>query len=396
MINKFMTVYAGHIDIPDHGQDATPANDRRYSNNELASVFDKTEAIAKVMDECGYDTLWLAEHHFQHEGYECLPNILMCAVHLAHVTKQLRIGCGFNIAPMWHPLRLAEDYATADILTKGRTVFGVGRGYHTREVETFGAPMMDQDANRELFEEQVEICFKAFNNESFSHEGKHYTIPARVPYRGYDLKELTVVPRPLRLPVECWQPIQGGTARAMDFMAKHGINGLIGGGSAEGGAMHRVVLGWQEAHARIGQQLEMGERLCFGFHFYLAKNREQGIREAGKYYEENMKMFGELRLVRALSDEQIEIMRDPKRAPYAKLPRIEDAIANGGVLCGSPEQVIEHLKSLERRYPGLDHVSVSLSVGVPKAVCLEQLEWFGKEVMPEFQKAKVAEPAFAN
>ena len=89
MINKFMTVYAGHIDIPDHGQNATPANDRRYSNDQLASVFDKTEAIAKTMDECGYDTLWLAEHHFQHEGYECLPNILMCAVHLAHVTKTL-------------------------------------------------------------------------------------------------------------------------------------------------------------------------------------------------------------------------------------------------------------------------------------------------------------------
>jgi len=109
-----------------------------------------------------------------------------------------------------------------------------------------------------------------------------------------------------------------------------------------------------------------------------------------------MKMFGELRLVRALSDEQIEIMRDPKRAPHAKLPRIEDAIANGGVLCGSPEQVVEHLKSLERRYPGLDRVSVSLSVGVPKSVCLEQLEWFGREVMPAFQQAKVAEPAFAN
>ena len=53
MINKFMTVYAGHIDIPDHGQNATPANHRRYSNDELASVFDKTEAIAEVMDELG-------------------------------------------------------------------------------------------------------------------------------------------------------------------------------------------------------------------------------------------------------------------------------------------------------------------------------------------------------
>src|SRR5580693_7301315 len=221
MINKFMTVYAGHIDIPDHGQDATPANDRRYSNDQIASVFDKTEAIATMMDECGYDTLWLAEHHFQHEGYECLPNILMCAVHLAHVTKTLRIGCGFNITPMWHPLRLAEDYATADILTKGRTVFGVGRGYHSREVETFGAPIIDQDANRELFEEQVEILFKAFDNESFSHQGKHYTLPPEVPYRGYQLKELSLVPRPVNRPVECWQPVVSASPRGLALMVKH-------------------------------------------------------------------------------------------------------------------------------------------------------------------------------
>jgi len=156
MITKFTTVYAGHVDLPDRGQNATPAHERRHSNEHLASVFDKTEAIAKKMDELGFEILWLAEHHFQHEGYECIPNDLMLAVHLAHVTKNLKIGCAFNIAPMWHPPRLAEDFATTDILTKGRTIFGVGRGYHTREVETFGAPMLDQEANRELFEEQVE------------------------------------------------------------------------------------------------------------------------------------------------------------------------------------------------------------------------------------------------
>ena len=396
MITKFDSLFAGHIDMENAGYAGTPVNDRRFRNEDLAGVFDKAQAMAQLMDRAGYNAFWMAEHHFQHEGYECIPNVLMTALHLAHVTQRLKIGCGFNITPMWHPLRLAEDYATADILTGGRIIFGVGRGYHTREVETFGSPLLDQQANRELFEEQVDIIFRAFNEELFSHRGKYYTLPPEVPYRGYTLKELTVVPRPLRLPVECWQPIQGGTARAMDFMAKHGISGLIGGGSAEGGAMHRVVLGWQEAHARRGQHLELGERLCFGFHFYLAKNREQGIRDAAKYYEENMKMFGELRLVRALSDEQIEIMRDPQRAPSAKLPRIEDAITNGGFLCGSPEQVVEHLKSLERRYPGLDRVSVSLSVGVPKAVCLEQLEWFATEVMPAFEQAKVREPAMAD
>ncbi|HXC89981.1 MAG TPA: LLM class flavin-dependent oxidoreductase [Stellaceae bacterium] len=396
MITKFDSLFAGHVDIEDVGYGGVPVNDRRYPNQHLATVFDKAQAMARLMDRLGYDTFWMAEHHFQHEGYECIPNVLMTALHLAHLTRHIRLGCGFNITPMWHPLRLAEDYATADILSGGRITFGVGRGYHTREVETFGAPLLDQNANRELFEEQVEIIFKAFNNESFAHQGKHYTLPPRVPYRGYTLEELTLVPRPPRPPVECWQPIQGGSERALDFMAKHGIQGLIGGGSAEGGAMHKVVLDWQQAHARIGKEIELGERLCFGFHFYIADSREQGIREAGKYYEENMKMFGELRLVRALSDAQIEIMRDPKRAPLAKLPRIEDAIAAGGVLCGSPEQIVEHLKALEKRYPGLDRVSVSLSVGVPKAVALEQLERFGREVMPPFTKAKTPEPAPAQ
>src|SRR5260221_888371 len=101
------------------------------------------------MDRLGFDTLWLAEHHFQHEGYECIPNILMLAVHLAHVTKNIKIGCGFNITPMWHPLRLAEDFAVADILTKGRTGFGVGHGYPSPEIETFGQPILDCKAPSE-------------------------------------------------------------------------------------------------------------------------------------------------------------------------------------------------------------------------------------------------------
>jgi alkanesulfonate monooxygenase SsuD/methylene tetrahydromethanopterin reductase-like flavin-dependent oxidoreductase (luciferase family) len=189
--------------------------------------------------------------------------------------------------------------------------------------------------------------------------------------------------------VECWQPIQGGSERALAFMAKYGIQGMVGGGSAEGGAMHAVVLKWQQEHAKLGIHLGLGERLCFGFHFYIGDSKEQCIRDAAKYYEENMKMFGELRLNRAMTEEQIEIMRDPVRAPTAKLPRIEDAVEAGGFLTGSPEEIIDHLKKLEKAYPGLDRISVSLSVGVPKAVALEQLERFAKEVMPAFKASRV-------
>ena len=275
-------------------------------------------------------------------------------------------------------------------------MFGVGRGYHTREVETFGSPLRDQEANRAAVRGAGRHHLQGLQQRGFSHKGKHYTLPPEVPYRGYTLKELTLVPRPFNLPVECWQPIQGGSARALEFMAKHGIQGMVGGGSAEGGAMHKVVLDWQAAHARLGKEIELGERLCFGFHFYMADSREQGMKEAAKYYEENMKMFGELRLVRAITDEQIEIMRDPKRAPTAKLPRIEDAVKAGGFLCGNADDLIEHIKALEKKYPALDRISVSLSVGVPEKVALEQLERFAKEVMPAFKGAKAPRPALAR
>ena len=335
--------------------------------------------MAVLMDGLGYNAFWMAEHHFQREGTECIPNVLLMALHLTHVTKnlqdRLRLQHRADVASA-APGRGLRDGGHP--VSNGRVIFGLGRGYHTREVETFGSPLIDQAANRELFEEQVDIIFKAFNEESFCHKGKHYTLPPEVPYRGYTLKELTLVPRPLRLPVECWQPIQGGTGRALEFMAKHGIQGMVGGGSAEGGAMHKVVLGWQEAHAKLGKHIELGERLCFGFHFYMADSEAHGIRKAAKYYEENMKMFGELRLVRAMTDEQIEIMRDPKRAPTAKLPRIEDAVKAGGFLTGTPDEIIDPLKTLEENYPALDRVSVSLSVGVPKSEALEQLEWFAQ------------------
>jgi len=393
MITKFDSLFAGHVDMEDVGYGGTPVNDRSYPDEHLATAFDKSLAIAQLMDRSGYDTFWMAEHHFQPEGYECLPNILLLSVHMAHLTERINFGCGFNITPMWHPLRLAEDFATADILTKGRVIFGVGRGYHTREVESFGSPLLDQAANRDLVEEQVEIIFKSFNERSFSHQGKNYTIPPRVPYRGYELEEITLVPRPENLPVECWQPIQSATPRGLDFMAKHNIKGIIGGGVAEGGAIRDVVEAYQQAQMRAGRDLQLGENLSVGYHFYLADTQEQAIKEAAKYYEENLKMFGPLRLVRNLSDDQIEAMGDPKRAPTAGLPTIDRAVERGCFLCGPPELIIEQLKAVEAEYPGLNRVSVGQPAGAPQKVILEQLEWFAKEVMPAFKTSGVAVPA---
>lgn len=387
MIDKFTTVYPGHIDLGDMGQDATPANERRYSNEQLASVFEKTEAVARKLDALGWHTLWLAEHHFQHEGYECIPNLLMTAVHLAHATKKLRIGCGFNITPMWHPLRLAEDYAVADILTKGRTVFGVGRGYHTREVETFGSPMQDQDANRELFEEQVDIIFKAFKSERFSHKGKHYTLPPEVPYRGYQLKELTLVPRPVHS-MECWQPIVSANPRGLDFMVKHGIKGSVGGGAAT--MQEGPIKAYRDAAARAGRDLKLGQELQIGIFFHLAKTREQAIREITPFYEEHVKMFAPLGFVPGIGPGAIAAAAGRGGWNAAGVPTVEHYMKLGAWFAGTPAQLIEHIKGLEARFPGMEHINLSTSMGTPKAVMLEQFQWVAEEVMPAFKPATMA------
>ncbi|MCS5668100.1 MAG: LLM class flavin-dependent oxidoreductase [Dehalococcoidia bacterium] len=389
MITKFGSLFAGHVDFEDLGFDATPVNERRLTDERLAGVFDKAEAIVLKMEDLGYDTFWSAEHHFQHEGYECIPNLLMMYVHLANLTKNLKFGCGFNVNPMWHPLRLAEDYATADILTGGRVIFGVGRGYHSREVDTFGVPstITDNDANREMFEEQVEIIMKAFNEESFSYKGKFYDLPPEVPYRGYTLKEITLVPRPRTLPVETYQPIVSASQRAMDFMAKHGIKGIIGGGAAAGGAQDQVITQWRDTLAMHGRDTELGTDLIIGYSIQIAETEDQAIKEATHFFEENMKMFAPLGFVRGLSDDQmVALAQGSSKARSAQLPTLEEGVKAGSWLCGPSEMVTDKLLDVQTRYPGLEQVNVGSVIGTPRNVILEQLERFGKEVMPEFKK----------
>src|SRR5438045_6520989 len=225
MIKRFHVLYVGQIELENIGLTGTPANDRRYPNQRLSEVFATTREVAQLMDGLGYHALWTAEHHFQREGYECLPNLVQLSLWLATQTKRLKFGCAFNVLLMWHPIRLAEDYAMADIVTDGRVIMGVGRGYQSREVETFGAPLLDAEANREYFEEQLQLLLKCFDDEAFHHKGKYYECPPSVPYRGYQLEEITVVPRPKHLPVEIWMPVASG--RTIDMMAKYGLKAMV-------------------------------------------------------------------------------------------------------------------------------------------------------------------------
>ena len=381
MIRSFSASYAGHVVDDNLGFQGTPANDRVYSNDRLAEAFDWALDFSQHLEALGFDEFWMAEHHFQPEGYECIPNLLMLGLYLATRTERLKFGCGFNITPMWHPLRLAEDFAMADILTNGRIIFGVGRGYHSREVETFDAPMLDGDANRELFEEQVEVILKAFTQESFSHQGKHFNIPAKVPYRGYQLEKLSLVPRPRQQPVDIWQPLVSGTPRGIEFMAKMGIKAMIAN-TPEPVLGERMAL-YQQAAAAEGRELQLGEDTALGYRFFIGETPEKAVEEARPYFEEAMKFAAPLGLMR-MSAEQIEAVATPGLRRGVQLPTLEEAVENKAWLCGPPEVIIKHLKEVEERYPGAERINLGSVMGMPREVFKDQLSKFAEGVMPAF------------
>ncbi|MEE3013529.1 MAG: hypothetical protein VX505_05135 [Chloroflexota bacterium] len=103
-----------------------------------------------------------------------------------------------------------------------------------------------------------------------------------------------------------------------------------------------------------------------------------------------MKMFAPLGFVRGLSKAQMAALgRGDNDAKAAELPSLEEAVTAGSWLCGRPESVIEKLEEVQDRYPGLEQINAGSVIGTPQNVILEQLERFGKEVMPHFKKSTV-------
>ena len=132
-----------------------------------------------LAEELGFEAMWLGEHHFGPYGVGDLPNPILLGADLAARTSRIRIGQMANIAPWWHPIRLAEDLAMLDNMSGGRVEVGFGRGIWPYEGPQFhpnADPRRDRE-NRVLFQETVEIVREIWTNEYFSHQGENYTFP---------------------------------------------------------------------------------------------------------------------------------------------------------------------------------------------------------------------------
>lgn len=145
---------------------------RRNTARSVAQVIEDGLQQAVAAEDLGFHTVWLAEHHFS--NYGAVPSPLHFAVKIAERTRQVRIGTAVLVLPFYNALRMAEDIALVDILTGGRLVVGVGRGYQRYEFDRF---RLSIDDSRSIFNENMEVLRRAFKQPTFSFQGQHYNIP---------------------------------------------------------------------------------------------------------------------------------------------------------------------------------------------------------------------------
>src|SRR3954464_11136886 len=124
-----------------------------------------------LSERLGFDSVWLTEHHYADYGISAAPGFLLATV--AARTERVKLGMAVWVLPFHHPLRLAEETATLDILSRGRLVVGLGRGNRPQEFLGHG---VNQDESRTMLEEGVETLRQAWTEERVSFQGKHWQI----------------------------------------------------------------------------------------------------------------------------------------------------------------------------------------------------------------------------
>ena len=132
--------------------------------------FEQLIEQCEVADELGYDTVFLAEHHFSRVGM--CPDALMVALAIAQRTKKIRIGTAICIMPFHNPVRLAEQAALVDVLSGGRLELGVGRGSQPKEFQGFN---ISPTESREKMQEGLEVMTRLLEGECLTFHGKHYS-----------------------------------------------------------------------------------------------------------------------------------------------------------------------------------------------------------------------------
>ena len=357
--------------------------------HEYHAVVREVVEIAQLADRAGYWSIWYPEQHFRLEGNEAVPNPVLQGAWSAAHTSRIRIGQAANIITQWHPLRLAEDLAVLDHMTGGRVEVGIGRGFAYEAINLNPhADTRDQEQNRALFEETLDILLKAWTDDSFAHKGRFYQYPVPGVKWDYEMSppsprltdadgyivELPVMPRPLQQPhPPIWQPIT--SARSIEWAAQRGINGMMWGPPVV--SLREQFELYRAAASRArGKEVPLGQGLAVLRDVYVADTMEQARREAADAitasYGWILGRRGRARLL--LPDE--ELTEDMGLNFDFLFPR--------NMLVGTAEFVIDRIHEL-REALNLEHMFLwSSHARLPYKQTMRSLALFAERVMPEF------------
>jgi alkanesulfonate monooxygenase SsuD/methylene tetrahydromethanopterin reductase-like flavin-dependent oxidoreductase (luciferase family) len=375
------TNFFGTVPMPDAGDPAIAPTARRYGTPDAIACYENMLHWAQTADALGFDTMWLTEHHFQHEGYEVLPNLIMFGMYAATKTRELRFGQMFNVVPQWHPLRLAEDFALADILTGGRMEFGVGRGTVPREAWALGTVVASGDnemsaehdrLNRELFEEAMEVIKLAWADERFEYRGKHFTFPPDdIPDRGSYVQDLTLIPRPRR-PIDVYQPVT--SPETIEYVPRAGHKAVywLQNPDSQKAKWDRYA----EIRAQMGTPVAAGEDRCLVLNLHAARTREQAVRRGGPGHDEFCKFlapYGRFSSYR---------FADGTKVPFSYQPTVEDSNRERIQVIGSVDDAVDAI-GFWRDLLDLKHLCFFFDFpGLTRVEIDEQMHLVAEEIIP--------------
>ncbi|MBI4883006.1 MAG: LLM class flavin-dependent oxidoreductase [Actinobacteria bacterium] len=382
---KFGAFFFGGVEMTDPGAGPPAPMDRRFDNAKCwKATLDYIDAAGEA-ERLGFDSFWTTEHHFQYEGYEVIPNGILISTWIAARTKTLRLGALFNIVPQWHPLRLAEDFATMHNLSGGRGILGVGRGTVPREIlhlNTEHVSVGSQDnpdqaaddiRNREYFEESMEVVRLALAEERFSYSGKYFQFPAPgIPDRGTTVTELTLVPRPI-YPYEIWQPVTSPPTIEYVPVVDHGAVFW----NQHPSFIKRLWSRYGELHEQHhGRALSPGEKRMLVVTVRIDDTHEAAMRSARNGHDEFWKFLGPYGWSRGYMG------ADGRPAQPGLIPTLEESMEQKTFLVGTAEEVAESVQ-MYRDLLGIEYLTVFPHlIGDPCAKATEQMERFMTEVVP--------------
>ncbi|ACY98255.1 MULTISPECIES: LLM class flavin-dependent oxidoreductase [Thermomonospora] len=327
-------------------------------------VLRETLEEIELADQLGFDSVWLAEHHFS--KYGILGNPLNLAMAIAERTKRITIGTAVVVLPLHHPLRLAEDIAALDVLSGGRVAIGVGRGYQPAEFRGFGVPL---EESKRRYQESLEVLRLALSQENFSYHGEFF-----------QLDDVTTYPRPL---TAGGPPILQGTV-SPDSFRERGARGeaiITSPNFTPLGIMQKNFNLYRTAMEENGHDITQYD-LPFMQQVWCGEG-EEGLHEAAQAALNYYRTVGK---VIPGSKEALEQERSYYEAvaKNIKLLTLEKTLTHGGNF-GSPQKVIETIEML-REQLGITHYICWLRIpSLDRKTALKSMEEFATKVIPHFR-----------